>query len=105
MAAKTASGPTVAVVGVTGAVGQEFLTVCACAGGSDDRPLSLRTSAGAQGKELPIQRHQAARLRKVRACFAAIFTVFQPHPSSRSAGKKQEFDGHTYTIEELTENR
>ena len=23
----------------------------------------------------------------------------------RSAGKKQEFDGETYTIEELTENR
>jgi aspartate-semialdehyde dehydrogenase len=25
--------------------------------------------------------------------------------SARSAGKKQEFEGETYTIEELTENR
>jgi hypothetical protein len=30
------------------------------------------------------------------------------HPAAflhRSAGKKQEFEGHTYTIEELTEER
>ena len=28
-----------------------------------------------------------------------------PGVSRRSAGQKQEFDGHTYTVEELTENR
>mmetsp|Transcript_10225 Transcript_10225/g.21903 ORF Transcript_10225/g.21903 Transcript_10225/m.21903 type:complete len:380 (+) Transcript_10225:174-1313(+) len=65
-AAKTSNGPTVAVVGVTGAVGQEFLTV-----------LKERNFPYSDIKLLA---------------------------SARSAGKKQEFDGHTYTVEELTEN-
>ncbi|KAL6758885.1 aspartate semialdehyde dehydrogenase [Haematococcus lacustris] len=63
-AAKTADGPTLAIVGVSGAVGQEFLTV-----------LKERNFPYSDIKMLA---------------------------SARSAGKKQEFDGHTYTVEELT---
>ncbi|KAG2437349.1 hypothetical protein HXX76_006004 [Chlamydomonas incerta] len=65
-AAKTANGPRIAVVGITGAVGQEFLTV-----------LTERNFPYSSIKMLA---------------------------SARSAGKKQEFEGVTYTIEELTEN-
>ncbi|CAI5519263.1 unnamed protein product [Closterium sp. Naga37s-1] len=61
----TENGPSVAVVGVTGAVGQEFLQVLA----QRDFPYSsLKMLA-----------------------------------SYRSAGKKFDFDGRTYTVEELTE--
>lgn len=64
-AAKTADGPTIAIVGVTGAVGQEFLTV-----------LKERNFPYSDIKMLA---------------------------SARSAGSKQEFEGQTYTVEELTE--
>ncbi|CAI5949424.1 unnamed protein product [Closterium sp. NIES-65] len=61
----TENGPSIAVVGVTGAVGQEFLQVLA----QRDFPYSsLKMLA-----------------------------------SYRSAGKKFDFDGRTYTVEELTE--
>ncbi|GBF92105.1 lycopene beta cyclase [Raphidocelis subcapitata] len=63
-AAKTAKGPRVAIVGVTGAVGQEFLTV----------------------------------LHERNFPYSSIKLL----ASARSAGKKQEFEGQTYTIEELT---
>eukprot|EP00798_Chlamydomonas_sp_ICE-L_P020744 gene20744-27563_t len=65
-AAKTADGPRIAIVGITGAVGQEFLTV-----------LKERNFPYSEMKMLA---------------------------SARSAGKTQEFEGVTYTIEELTEN-
>ncbi|GLI62453.1 hypothetical protein VaNZ11_005083, partial [Volvox africanus] len=65
-AAKTSDGPRVAVVGVTGAVGQEFLTV-----------LKERNFPYSNIKLLA---------------------------SARSAGQKQEFEGQTYTVQELTEN-
>jgi aspartate-semialdehyde dehydrogenase len=65
-AAKTADGPRLAIVGITGAVGQEFLTV-----------LKERNFPYSEIKLLA---------------------------SARSAGKKQEFEGVEYTIEELTEN-
>lgn len=65
-AAKTSSGPSIAIVGVTGAVGQEFLTVL------KERDFPYRSI-------------------KMLA-------------SARSAGKKQEFNGEVYNIEELTEN-
>ncbi|KAI8462667.1 MAG: aspartate semialdehyde dehydrogenase [Monoraphidium minutum] len=65
-AAKTAKGPRIAIVGVTGAVGQEFLTV----------------------------------LHERNFPYSSIKLL----ASARSAGKKQEFEGETYTIEELTEN-
>ncbi|GBG79779.1 hypothetical protein CBR_g30041 [Chara braunii] len=58
-------GPSIAVVGVTGAVGQEFLQVL------HDRDFPYRSI-------------------KMLA-------------SKRSAGKKQEFEGHEYVVEELTE--
>lgn len=63
-AAKVASGPRIAVVGTTGAVGQEFLTVL-------------------KERNFP-------------------YSSLKLLASARSAGKKQEFEGHTYTIEELT---
>lgn len=63
-AKKVANGPKIAIVGVTGAVGQEFMTV-----------LKERNFPYSDIKMLA---------------------------SGRSAGKKQEFDGHTYTVEELT---
>lgn len=65
-AKKTADGPSIAIVGVTGAVGQEFLQV-----------LKERNFPYSNIKLLA---------------------------SKRSAGKKQEFEGVEYTIEELTEN-
>mmetsp|Transcript_1749 Transcript_1749/g.3012 ORF Transcript_1749/g.3012 Transcript_1749/m.3012 type:complete len:393 (-) Transcript_1749:254-1432(-) len=64
-AKKTEGGPIVAIAGVTGAVGQEFLTV-----------LSQRDFPYGEMKMLS---------------------------SARSAGKKFEWEGETYTIEELTE--
>ena len=58
LAAKTASGPTLAIVGITGAVGQEFLTV----GPNRDRPITRATGvtwalclAGSEGAQLPLQ--------------------------------------------------
>ncbi|KAK9805700.1 hypothetical protein WJX72_012469 [[Myrmecia] bisecta] len=65
-AAKTADGPSVAIVGVSGAVGQEFLRVLK----ERDFPYSKMTMLA----------------------------------SRRSAGKEVDFDGETYTIQELTEN-
>lgn len=65
MAAKAKDGPKIAIVGITGAVGQEFLTV-----------LHERNFPYSNIKMLA---------------------------SARSAGKKQEFEGETYIIEELTE--
>eukprot|EP01025_Chloroclados_australasicus_P043237 TRINITY_DN4609_c1_g3_i2.p1 TRINITY_DN4609_c1_g3~~TRINITY_DN4609_c1_g3_i2.p1 ORF type:complete len:383 (-),score=40.07 TRINITY_DN4609_c1_g3_i2:396-1544(-) len=65
-AAKTPDGPRVAIAGVTGAVGQEFLRV-----------LTERNFPYSSLKLLA---------------------------SARSAGKVQEFEGESYTIEELTEN-
>ncbi|WIA29095.1 hypothetical protein OEZ86_011606 [Tetradesmus obliquus] len=65
-AKKTADGPSIAVVGVTGAVGQEFLQVLK-------------------------ERNFPYKSMKLLA-------------SARSAGKQQEFEGETYTVEELTEN-
>ncbi|KAL2545850.1 semialdehyde dehydrogenase family protein [Forsythia ovata] len=59
-------GPSVAIVGVTGAVGQEFLSVLS------DRDFPYRSL-------------------KLLA-------------SKRSAGKSLTFEGHDYTVEELTEN-
>jgi len=65
-AAKTADGPSLAIVGVTGAVGQEFLQVI-------------------KERNFP-------------------YGSLKLLASARSAGKTQEFEGETYTIEELTEN-
>ncbi|CAL5221932.1 g4206 [Coccomyxa viridis] len=65
-AAKTESGPSVAIVGVTGAVGQEFLRVL-------------------KERDFPYSNMK----------FLA---------SARSAGKPVEWDGNSYTIEELTED-
>lgn len=62
----TETGPSLAIVGVTGAVGQEFLSVL------HDRNFPYKSL-------------------KLLA-------------SARSAGKEQEFEGHTYKIEELTED-
>lgn len=62
----TDSGPSLAIVGVTGAVGQEFLSVL------HDRNFPYRSL-------------------KMLA-------------SARSAGREQEFEGHTYKIEELTDD-
>ncbi len=57
-AAKTANGPRIAVVGITGAVGQEFLTV-RVADGLDilllPKPeLAMRPFAGADGAQLSL---------------------------------------------------
>jgi len=65
-AGKTPDGPVVAIAGVTGAVGQEFLKVL-------------------------VQRDFPYSEMKMLA-------------SARSAGQKVDFDGETYTIEELTED-
>ncbi|KAF8072900.1 asd [Scenedesmus sp. PABB004] len=65
-AKQTADGPSIAVVGVTGAVGQEFLQVLK-------------------------ERNFPYRSIKLLA-------------SARSAGKQQEFEGQTYTVEELKED-
>ena len=73
--------------------------------------------AGAVGAQLPLQRYQDARKRKVRpassngrACTCAQLAfgfrhLLTPTPPRRSAGQKQEFEGETYTVEELTEKR
>jgi len=63
-AAKIESGPRLAIAGVTGAVGQEFLQVL-------------------MQRDFP-------------------YSSMKMLASSRSAGKECEFDGETYTIEELT---
>lgn len=75
-AVKTADGPAIAIVGVTGAVGQEFLKV---SNGSSFGLLLYRTitlshpsyvvkvslrTAGAQGERLPLQEPQVTRLCK-----------------------------------------
>eukprot|EP00878_Enallax_costatus_P001246 GHUV01001390.1.p1 GENE.GHUV01001390.1~~GHUV01001390.1.p1 ORF type:complete len:376 (+),score=125.77 GHUV01001390.1:66-1193(+) len=65
-AKKTADGPSIAVVGVTGAVGQEFLQVL---------------------------KERAFPYKSIKLL-----------ASARSAGKKQEFEGETYTVEELKED-
>eukprot|EP00983_Pelagomonas_calceolata_P089220 1157292-Pelagomonas_calceolata.AAC.6 len=79
-AAKTASGPKVAIVGITGAVGQEFLTGSWMHIGqpgiyyglhglmmwhiiSDNMPPCARLPAGAEGAQLPVQRHEDVGLR------------------------------------------
>eukprot|EP00245_Coleochaete_scutata_P006780 TRINITY_DN21564_c0_g1_i1.p1 TRINITY_DN21564_c0_g1~~TRINITY_DN21564_c0_g1_i1.p1 ORF type:complete len:412 (-),score=93.78 TRINITY_DN21564_c0_g1_i1:527-1726(-) len=63
--ALTKDGPSIAIVGVTGAVGQEFLEVLS-------------------GRNFP-------------------YSSLKLLASKRSAGKTQEFEGVTYTVEELTE--
>ncbi|KAI8102004.1 hypothetical protein M9434_007065 [Picochlorum sp. BPE23] len=65
-AAKVADGPKVAIVGVTGAVGQEFLRVL-------------------KARDFP-------------------YSDMKMLASARSAGRTYEFDGNTYTVEELTES-
>lgn len=53
--------------------------------------------------------HAAPRRRP--GCFvvpadpALVCVTVKQTPPRRSAGQKQEFEGHTYTVEELTENR
>lgn len=72
-AKKTADGPRVAIVGITGAVGQEFLTVRFCslarancrAQPSHCAKLIVNIVAGYQGAQLPLQRHQDAGFRQV----------------------------------------
>ncbi|MEW5298237.1 MAG: hypothetical protein WDW36_001382 [Sanguina aurantia] len=64
-AAHTPNGPTIAIVGITGAVGQEFLTVM-------------------KERNFP-------------------YSSIKMLASARSAGKTQEFEGVSYTIEELTD--
>eukprot|EP00877_Chromochloris_zofingiensis_P015179 jgi/Chrzof1/9915/Cz04g20200.t1 len=65
-AAKKADGPSIAIVGITGAVGQEFLQVL-------------------KERDFP-------------------YRDIKMLASARSAGQKQEFDGQTYTVEELKED-
>jgi len=65
-AGKTSTGPRVAIVGVTGAVGMEFLQIL-------------------KQRDFP-------------------YSSMKMLASARSAGKKVDFDGETYTVEELTEN-
>ncbi|BDA49946.1 Aspartate-semialdehyde dehydrogenase [Coccomyxa sp. Obi] len=65
-AAKTENGPSLAIVGVTGAVGQEFLRVL-------------------KERDFP-------------------YSNLKLLASARSAGRTVDWDGNTYTIEELTEN-
>jgi len=80
-AKKTADGPSIAIVGVTGAVGQEFLQVwfadCCVAAAAAVAHLDVAGLAfcrwnccvshvicgfvtGAEGEELPLPQHQAA---------------------------------------------
>ena len=64
--------------------------------------------AGFEGAQLPVQEHQDACLRKVFDRAQLGCTPYSSHREDwdcRSAGKKQEFDGETYTIEELTDKR
>jgi len=65
-AAKTPDGPVVGIVGVTGAVGQEFLRVL-------------------KERDFP-------------------YSDIKMLASARSAGRTYDFDGATYTVEELTED-
>ena len=83
--AKTANGPTIAIVGITGAVGQEFLTVGGgCFFGFFFASLPVTVTrvpsrvtpwhnynccclhhTGAEGAELPLQQHQDAGICQV----------------------------------------
>mmetsp|Transcript_12326 Transcript_12326/g.35119 ORF Transcript_12326/g.35119 Transcript_12326/m.35119 type:complete len:376 (+) Transcript_12326:1580-2707(+) len=65
-AAKTTDGPKIAIVGVTGAVGQEFLRVL-------------------KERDFP-------------------YSDMKMLASARSAGRQYDFDGQTYTVEELKED-
>jgi hypothetical protein len=100
-AKKTADGPSIAVVGVTGAVGQEFLQVSISSSSSSPCTLAAgfatvpRSSAGGlmctsidpigvEGEELPLPQHQAAGQCKVGfqlqarlACGADPQTILQ----------------------------
>eukprot|EP00878_Enallax_costatus_P044570 GHUV01053240.1.p1 GENE.GHUV01053240.1~~GHUV01053240.1.p1 ORF type:complete len:116 (-),score=15.17 GHUV01053240.1:32-379(-) len=70
-AKKTADGPSIAVVGVTGAVGQEFLQVGrvdVAARNNVEQTSILKQSlrmTGAQGEGFSVQEHQAAGQCKV----------------------------------------
>ena len=82
-AAKTANGPRIAIVGVTGAVGQEFLTVrgaprAAALDAHVRRPCLVgllihpARCAGAARAQLPLQQHQAPRQRQVRGSAVVV---------------------------------
>lgn len=83
-AKKTADGPSIAVVGVTGAVGQEFLQVSqadVAALITDEQRnalMQLLYSIGAQGKGFPLQEHQAAGQCKVGHGCDQLFLSCRP---------------------------
>lgn len=103
-AAKTSDGPKIAVVGVTGAVGQEFLKVSwqvtrLCA--------NLTTLPGSQVlKERNFPYSDVKMLASARcASMSYVRCTLHTRLPPRSAGKKVHFDSSEYIIEELSESR
>jgi len=97
-AEKTKDGPKVAVVGVTGAVGQEFLKV--------PNPHSFLSDTlfrqGTPTTEVSIQRMQV--FGQCQATNPSSFDHNYHIFCLRSAGKKMNFDGQEYVVEELKED-
>jgi hypothetical protein len=129
LAKKTADGPKVAIVGVTGAVGQEFLRVSrsclppvpcghllstACwrlAAASPLPPLCIPTTCQVC-EVLSIARHPRLHHAHSHAPPPQVlherdfpYSDLKLLASARSAGRTYSFEGEQYTVEELTEDR
>lgn len=123
-AEKDSNGPRVAIAGISGAVGQEFLRVSKIS-----RPAFLILDPyclfGLNAWTLPpmqvlternfpysdVKMLASSRFASLFPVFVSCFFLQRPFPSeqnvhhhARSAGKEVVFDGESYVIEELTEH-